>query len=325
MLRHNVHPSVSLDYTFPQPSTEQAPNLALTADVLLSKNLRVQDDPLPQPARVLEQPISKNFPNGHTEAREPLQELLEENRAIIGDYKLELPFSQDKPTKPKTMVPVSAKNASPRRHSHDSPNKSRGIKRFRQHDEEEAEFADITECSYIQAETSSIYNTPIPNKTIYFSPSGSSKKPANNLLQSTPVSFLKEAQLNHQKSNKKLLTKKSSMMLIARLKEETKKNTEADESDYDHLACHADNIMRMAVDSTMLGSSFSSSFSNTFGNDSVLGLQSKKKYPDFFNDENDSDRSILEGMKARWTSSLAKLKATKTTIDADDLQAAVAE
>lgn len=64
-------------------------------------------------------------------------------------------------------------------------------------------------------------------------------------------------------------------------------NDEADDSDYDLLACHADNIMRMAVDSTMLGStfnSFSSSFSNSF-------MESGKDFLD-----KEAKRTILEGL-----------------------------
>lgn len=61
-----------------------------------------------------------------------------------------------------------------------------------------------------------------------------------------------------------------------------------DDSDYDHLACHADNIMRMAVDSTMLGSTFNSSFSSSFSN----SFDHTGK--DFFDKE--AKKSILEGL-----------------------------
>lgn len=79
--------------------------------------------------------------------------------------------------------------------------------------------------------------------------------------------------------------------------------------DSDHLACHAHNILRMAVDSTMLGSTFNSSFSSV--NDSLYGRR------DFLDE--DLDKSILE-IKAKQTNLLQKNKAKRIEINADDLE-----
>lgn len=131
--------------------------------------------------------------------------------------------------------------------------------------------------------------TPITNKTIFFSPSGKGKR------SSTPIS--KDLQtLLRRKSSKNLKQKllkmdQASLVTIPKPIPEPKNyNLDYDESDYDHLACHADNIMRMAVDSTMLGSTFNSSFSSSFSNSFSQDMQGK----DFFDKE--AKRTILEGL-----------------------------
>ncbi|EGW31486.1 uncharacterized protein SPAPADRAFT_51493 [Spathaspora passalidarum NRRL Y-27907] len=77
------------------------------------------------------------------------------------------------------------------------------------------------------------YEEPITPKHARITPSTTPKS-------STPVAILKQAQKGI--------------------------SADYDDSDYDHLACHADNILRMAVDSTMLGSTLGSI---TFANDSI--------------------------------------------------------
>ncbi|KAK6455161.1 uncharacterized protein RJT20DRAFT_55187 [Scheffersomyces xylosifermentans] len=317
---YNVHPSISLAYGFPSANDKSLPSM-LPRDILLSKNLKIEDDPQPKAPVYVKTPISKTFSNSPFE--EPLNELLEESRKLINQYKLEFPTLKEEEAKKSRRGTIE--KTTPRNLKITTKKNVRGTKRTRM--QENSSFDADEEEENIDANRSSIYNTPIPNKTIFFSPSGSSKKKPQNLLQSTPVSVLKEAQLNSQRSAKKLL--KTDRATVVQKTIEPKKevaNTTADDSEYDLLACHADNIMRMAVDSTMLGSTFNgsfSSFNNTFANDSVLGIKSKKKFPDFFVDD-EADKSVIEDLKSHW-SGLDRSKATKIEINDDDLRAAVHE
>lgn len=285
MIAHNIHGSVTLRYTYP---TEEP--FVANKDAQLARCLRINDDPLPLEPIMLTKPISKTFSTSKN--ADPLKGLIEENQAILKTMTMTLPYSEDR-AKKTTSKTTTEKVAGRKRPSEDPQDVEDMAK-------EEHSFFD----------ESSIYNTPIPNKTIYFSPAGSVKKP----LQLTPVSFLKET---ITKPNKKLATKIETEAIGER--ETLTKNTdEADETDFDPLACHANNIMRMAVDSTMMGSSFSLSFLSTFANDS--DCNPKRKLDD------DCDRSLIEGLKHKWSMrSLVKLKAKKVEINADDLQAAVSE
>lgn len=89
----------------------------------------------------------------------------------------------------------------------------------------------------------------------------------------------------------------------------------------DELACHADNIMRMAVDSTMLGSTFDSSYLNTFANDSCFG--NFESFADLALDGSYCDRSVIEGARARRSRQLETSRVQKVEINADDLAAAI--
>ncbi|PVH20213.1 hypothetical protein CXQ85_001996 [Candidozyma haemuli] len=101
------------------------------------------------------------------------------------------------------------------------------------------------------------------------------------------------------------------------LRQEHGKNNDQDEADVsiqDPLACHAENIMRMAMDSTMM-SSFNNSFSSTFSNlneDSILGKRNLDKENSF-------------GPSGRAAPVLDKSKSTLVEISASDLEQAVSE
>lgn len=279
-----------------------------TRDDLLTKLLRIEDQPTPSQPIYSKTPIFKTF--HYSDTPSPLESLLVESRLLINTFQIQLPYTTNSQT-PKKIKPQTKI----------VKNKSTGTKRVRHNEDCNLE-GDVPQ--------SSIYTTPIPIKTIFFSPATAAKKRTTKIIQSTPVPLLKEHHSKNERSPKKLLKLDSSktIEIIADSKTEESigdskpkeflADSTLDYSDYDHLACHADNIMRMAVDSTMLGSSFNSTFSNTFANDSVLGGQ--KNYPDFFDDE-DYDRSVLESLKPKWT--LAKLKATRIEINAEDLHAAV--
>mmetsp|Transcript_8242 Transcript_8242/g.10088 ORF Transcript_8242/g.10088 Transcript_8242/m.10088 type:complete len:336 (-) Transcript_8242:44-1051(-) len=327
----NVHTSVNLGYNFPsidESDIEFANHLP--RDALLNKNLKLEGLPKAKEPYYSRNPITKCFdakvPNdGMNDS--PLYEILTKSQEYIKHYQLELPFGRNS-----TDVHQESHKI---KQDDDLEQKNRGIKRSRQTIEDNA-----GETNDTQAQSSSIYKTPIPNKTIFFSSSVSSKKKnTTNLLQSTPVSDMGEA--SGKKPNILLKLKAFKMdraeVLNLPIKSASEKITtirhdnEVEESmemtsDYDHLACHAGNIMRMAVDSTMLGSSYNESFSPTFnntfgGNDSILGLQSRKRYNDFFDDE--ADKSLIESMKSRWNNGLNRMKAKVIDINADELQQAV--
>lgn len=101
------------------------------------------------------------------------------------------------------------------------------------------------------------------------------------------------------------------------------------ESSYDQLACHADNILRMAVDSTLLGSSYNGSILSNYSiggpNDSMSGVLSRKKLNsnDIF-DDNDPEKSLLEIRKARWNF-LSRERATKIEINAEEINKVLGE
>lgn len=168
-------------------------------------------------------------------------------------------------------------------------------------------------------------STPVTNKTIYFSPSGKVKQ-----RSATPVSVVKDTHNNtlKRKSSKNIKQKLLRMDQASLVSMSNNKSTgssgstsgsgvnigamsggsavsgttansqfsihndadDHEDSDYDHLACHADNIMRMAVDSTMLGSTFNSSFSSSFSN----SFTNENTGKDFFDKE--AKQSILDGL-----------------------------
>ncbi|KAK6200366.1 uncharacterized protein RJT21DRAFT_43499 [Scheffersomyces amazonensis] len=315
MSNYNIHPQTSLEYWYPSKYEVSSSHLLIPRDVLLQKYLKMDDIPKERAPIVLDKPLVTSG-NSSKSIHDPLSDLLFEQAAIVNNYKLAYPTKITKKSTKQVKIGHSTISTT-------TTKKERGVKRVRNQDKNEKENSSSPTVSH----PSSVHNTPIPNKTIYFSPSGPSKQ------TSTPVSVLKEVQLNNQRSNKKLL-KFDKALVVNKTDNPTslqsskpKHQPTANDSDYDHLACHADNILRMAIDSTLLGStlngSFSSLFSNTFANDSVLDASTKKRYPDFLVDVDD-EASILEGLKAKWDSTtLMKSRATRIDINADELRAAV--
>lgn len=212
----------------------------------------------------------------------PLQDILLDHKQKISHYQLSLPFSKPK---------ESAKN---------SISKDRTKKRIRQ--------------PKYEVDKENVCSTPISKRQQMPSPSVTKSK-RTNITLSTPVTTLglmNENKINISDSRQKKMTNKKL----------GKKRNKEKNTDYDNLACHADNIMRMAVDSTMLGSTFSFSFSNTF-NDSTVMLSKKKGEYDIYNEDDEGDRSVLEILRSKRKNGLNKLKAFKIDINAEDLQAAV--
>lgn len=287
----------SLHYTFPvYDSTIEVP-ANVPRDVLLSQTLKLPKPlPVSDPIRSI-QPINKVF-NGNmltTRCDNPLDAILKSSRKKIQTFveqanRNELLQQQTlegaaEPIKP----PVPSRSA---------------IKISKRKERDQSAPSNL---AMINGSSSNKSTTPITNKTIYFSPSGKGKR------SSTPSSMAKDIRHSSMRKSSKTLKQKLLRMDQASLvnmtnkqptpgqfpihnDEDAKKDNEdnegvlEDESEYDHLACHADNIMRMAVDSTMLGSTFNSSFSSSFSN----SFNNDHTGKDFFDKE--AKQSILEGL-----------------------------
>lgn len=128
----------------------------------------------------------------------------------------------------------------------------------------------------------------------------STKTKRSSMKQSTPVAGTED-----------ITTRKSRSAV-----DESRDPSEEDVSQ-DPLACHAGNIMRMAMDSTMMDSFCNHSFSSTFSNlieESVLGKNNA-----------DGDDSVLERLKSWPKSSLDPKRAKKIEISAEELHSAINE
>lgn len=91
------------------------------------------------------------------------------------------------------------------------------------------------------------------------------------------------------------------------------KDSEAGASNFDELACHANKIMPMAIDSTFIGSMFDVSCSNTFSNDSYLN-------------QSVLDEDIVESLEEQRMvnhEACVKFKMKTVEINAEDLAAAI--
>lgn len=279
-------PSKGLHYSFPILAS-----IFTTRDASMVNNLKFEGVPQPTKPSYLNKPISKHFGDSLRLGKtDPLKSILTESQKILAKYEVKS-YSKSKQQAPTT--PQKPQSPSP------EPNSiGRGVKRNR---------ADIIPQPITM-------KTPLRNKLDLSSPSP--KRISSPLVQttrkSTPVAF-KPTSLCKQRLMNRAPEPKGSKKQALKLELDG-----GDDSDYDNLACHADNILRMAVDSTMLGSfynnSFSFSFSNIVNEDSFLGERKR--------DENGAgvgNESLLELKK----SILNKLKATKIEINDDDLRRAI--
>lgn len=137
------------------------------------------------------------------------------------------------------------------------------------------------------------------------------KKRSRKVLEAVP--FVKEDNADERipKTRKTPVKAKSLKNKVLEQAHVKHNDDEGDTSSQDPLACHAENIMRMAMDSTMM-SSFNNSFSSTFSNlneDSILGKRNQNKENSFIGRN----------------SNLDKQRSTMVEISALDLEQAVSE
>lgn len=269
-----------LPYSFPKAVSEE-PDISPSKEAQVSQNLLLERQWVKMSPEQSTEPYVKTFSNSNTPKSIiiPVEDPLDD---ILAESHQEM--GRYTMVLPDTKTPELAK-------LHSKPSHSLLLNRKRSRNI-------LEPISQRQLDSSN-------NASVY---SGTSKSPTRHSVR-VLSSTLKKPNLREPTSERES-TKKSS-------NSEKLEVDDANKSMGDPLACHADNIMRMAMDSTMLGSFYNNSFSSTFSNladDSVLG----RKYPDILGE---SDRSLTDHRAP--PPMLARLRAQKIDISAADLQEAV--
>ncbi|KAG7195080.1 uncharacterized protein KQ657_004196 [Scheffersomyces spartinae] len=380
-------------YSYPN-ATDLANLTKITADLFKETNIAkyLQLDKLspPQKPQLIEmKPATSPTPG-------PIENLLNISQKLIGQYKMELPYSNsqskidhnNEPDKENDDVCCSSNkmtttniNITPRKNTtHNSVSVSaRGTKRSwptdQQDDAQDHESEVLQNYSLVLNSRPVSSGTPLENKSSFFSPAGKvpglqKKLSLVSLLQSTPVNKTytplnkmlkanmavvvntdkKPIQIYADKPQQHQLQLQAVKKEIRILSEDANKPEEStkdkneyedgdgdededeDEDEEDKLACHANNIMRMAVDSTMLGSTFNASLSSHY-DDSIVNIlqQLLMLLPHdgfaFVPETEDADKSLIETMKLKWGKkgryNLDSNRASRVEINEDDLKAAV--
>lgn len=277
-----LHSSISLDYSFPSRKQfdDIRKGLLLPRDALILQNLTLERMPQAKdPVRVA-QPIQKTFSSQRQD--DPLEALYEKSKNVIDSYTEKLMQDSLTPTA------TGGKKVLPTMKMEDS----------------------------LVEKTQGYHFSPSAGKTLYFSPKFT-KKTNTSLPQSTPDT--KDATRRKLDFGTQGLSKMRKVDLLqisgkksgpVQIYEDSQPETEED-----NLACHAGHILRMAMDTTLLGSSYNSSMNSSFGfNDSILG--SKKNILDL-----EGEESITRSLKREHN--LNTNKATKVEISAEDLNNAI--
>lgn len=283
--------SLALPYSFPKaPSTE--PDSLLPRETQISQNLTLDREwHKVSPVQVSE-PYVKTFSNANTPETipvidDPLDDILADSQREISEYNLDLPYNM-----------VTAKSQELPK----MPLRSGSQLLIRKRSRKVLE--NLSQRSLDNA-----------SNTVYH---GLNKTPTRNSMR---ILSLKKSKgnLGEISPDTRNFTEKSIMQrkISARFENVEKLAEFEDDNVSDPLACHAENIMRMAMDTTMFSfgnNSFSLTFSN-LADDLVLG----KKYPDIL----EADKSLGETQKP--VSMLATKKAQKIEISAEELEEAVSE
>lgn len=289
-----IHSSIPLDYCFPSRKEFEdiRKNATLPRDVLISQNLTLDKLPHPREPVPVARPIQKTY--SHQVQEDPLEALYRNSKHVIDSYTESMIKSI-----PKTATTISNVNNHLRQ----------------QAGQKEESSLDKTQ---------GYHSSPAAGKTLYFSPQVA-KKTNVNLTQSTPDPAKDSTRRKldfgvqgHSKMRKVDLLqsagKKSS--LPVQIYEDSQHEIEED-----NLACHAGNILRMAMDTTLLGSSYNTSINSSFGlNDSIL--DNKRDAANGHVHEGEDSISSLRNYK-RGGLNLNKKKATKVEISAEDLNNAI--
>lgn len=281
-----LHSSISLDYSFPSRNQfdDIRKGLLLPRDALILQNLTLERMPQAKdPVRVA-QPIQKTFSSQRQE--DPLEALYEKSKNIIDSYTESM---MQNSLSTNILTTTGGKKLLP----------------SKQIDE-----------AFVE-KPQGYHFSPSAGKTLYFSPKFT-KKTNTTLPQSTPenkdvtrrkLDFGTQGQSKMRKVDLLQLSSKKSATAV-QIYEDSQQEPEED-----YLACHAGHILRMAMDTTLLGSSYNSSMNSSFGfNDSILG--SKRNILDL-----EGEESITRSLKREHN--LNTNKATKVEISAEDLKNAI--
>ncbi|KAL7665710.1 hypothetical protein ABC855_g1303 [[Candida] zeylanoides] len=304
MNSHAVYDDAELGYRFPQPLKMTIPTTQpRSRESLLMETLAIDSPVSPIAPDYLNMAITRSFRTDMTTASlpDPLEEIIATSKQLIGEYQLGLRFG---------VVSATAKEATPPSADTVWDTPTRGTKRTRDVQPQDRD-----------TNTSFYANTPISAKAPGFPSSAGnrkqnvtpalSKKPSLQRLLKTDF-----ASLSEYKDTSATVPLASTPVKGTSTTAASASTEDAVESSYDQLACHADNILRMAVDSTMLGSSYNTSLLSNYSlgpNDSMNGIMARGAH------HGDPDRSLLELKRAR-RSMLSIEKATKFEINADDIK-----
>lgn len=304
MNRHAVYDDADLGYRFPHPLKMRIlATQPRSRESLLMETLTIDSPVLPMAPDYLNMAITRSFRTSMNTASlpDPLEEIITTSKQLIGEYQLGLRFG---------IASATAKAATPRLADAVWDTPTRGTKRTRDVQPQDRD-----------ATTSFYANTPISTKAPGFpSLSGNRKqtltpailkKPSLQRLLKTDFASLSEYKDTSATEPLASTPVKGTLNSAAPASTE-----DVAESSYDQLACHADNILRMAVDSTMLGSSYNTSLLSNYSlgpNDSMNGVMARGAH------HGDPDRSLLELKRAR-RSMLSIEKAAKFEINADDIK-----
>lgn len=286
---------MAIPYSYPKPLSGD-PTMKLSREEILCRNLEFSvGQATTSPTQTSEPFIKQYISNSSTpeslsiSLSDPIDDIFRESKQHIDSYEIALPcFDQEEH---KITVPQDEiYSSSPR----NTKRKGRGI--LEPIDQPHAE--QLANISFSNSELKT------PTKNAYDSlGASSSKKQRSNVDQMTPVA-----------GSNDIIAKRIHQML------ENPREVGEEDTSQDPLACHAGNIMRMAMDSTMMDSFCNHSFSSTFSNlvdDSGLGRGNLEG--------DDPDRSILERLRAWPKSSLDPKRAKKIEISAEELHSAINE
>ncbi|CAK9438029.1 uncharacterized protein LODBEIA_P23810 [Lodderomyces beijingensis] len=225
--------------------------------------------------RNMDKPITKTFADSKKENKNPLQHILDASRAKLKEVKIQLPGVASEDATPPSIAPQST-STPPR-----GTNARKAV--------------------HIFEDKAPSHVSPTANKRTASDDAGAMLP---NKVQSTPKSKEKKAMLLRSKSPQRKQEEKEN--------EKDDAGVKGEEEQEDELACHANHILRMAIDSTMFGS---------FNSTTLPHLTTVNNSE--FNDDDTEDEDSITGERKRGRSRL--ISKAPVEINEDDLRAAIGE
>lgn len=277
-----IHSSVSLDYSFPSARhfDVNRNRRLLPREALINQNLTLERMPAPKEPQCVSEPIKQWFNSPLND--DPLEALYSKLRPIIDAYMHRIALGQS----------ATLLSRPENRHT----------------------FASKVEAAAVD-KTLGYQCSPSTGKTLHFSPKVAGKAAMPRATPETKDSARRKLDFDTPGLSK---VRKIDLLQISTKKPADPVQIYEDshpEIEEDNLACHAGHILRMAMDTTILGSSYNSTINLSFGmNDSILG--SKRPLGNVLDNLDDS-------MLGKRGQSLNTTKAMKIEISAEDLNNAI--